>query len=145
MAKVKKKRKKKTPYRRAKEKAWKQFSRYIRKRDCVRTTGFGDQGACFTCGRVYDFKVLHAGHFITGVALAIWADETNVNAQCPGCNLNPPYGKGGNLVEYTIKMIDIHGEEHVNWLREQRHVVKKYSVEELEEIANEYKKKYEQL
>ena len=94
---------------------------------------------------MYDFKGLHAGHFISRNAMSIMFDETNVNAQCPGCNLQPPYGKGGNLVEYTIKMIEKHGKGQVDWLRAQQGVIRKYNVIELEELANEYKEKFKQL
>lgn len=77
--------------------------------------------------------------------MAVMFDETNVHAQCGGCNLKPPYGKGGNYIEYTAKMIDKYGREHVDWLREQRGVVRKYKTAELKELKNEYEKKFAQL
>lgn len=69
---------KKTP----KKKAWDAFSRYIRTRDCLKSTGDRNRGACVTCGRVFDFKKLQAGHFIPGRVNSILFDEQCVHAQC---------------------------------------------------------------
>jgi len=65
---------------------WKKFSEYIRLRDCIKTTGTIWKGACRTCGRVYRFEKLQAGHFIPGRTRAILFDEKCVHIQCWRCN-----------------------------------------------------------
>ena len=75
---------------------WKLFSRYIRLRDCIKTTGTTDYGCCVTCGREYKFGRLQAGHFVPGRTRAILFDPRCVHAQCYRCNCKldgawPPY------------------------------------------------------
>lgn len=103
-----------------KKKAWDSFSIYIRTRDCLRFSGSPDFGKCITCNRAYDFKQLQAGHFIQGRMNSVLFDERLVYSQCLGCNGNPPYGKGGNYVAYTLFMLN----------------VEEYTVEEIEEFNN---------
>lgn len=83
------------------------FSKYIRTRDCLATTGRADKGRCVTCGRVFDFKELQAGHAIGGRNNSILFDEELVNAQCRGCN---GYG-GGKYGEYSVWFIKKYGLE----------------------------------
>jgi hypothetical protein len=66
---------------------WPVFSRYIRTRDCIRTTGSPLHGKCVTCGKKYPIGKLQAGHFIPGRTDAILFDETQVHAQCYRCNV----------------------------------------------------------
>jgi hypothetical protein len=68
-----------------KKKCWKEFSAYIRLRDCLETTGKTTEGLCYTCGRVYpNGKVggLQAGHFIPGRHNSILFDFDMVKSQC---------------------------------------------------------------
>ena len=66
---------------------WPLFSRFIRLRDCIKTTGTTDRGRCVTCGRLYKFEKLQAGHFVPGRTRAILFDPRCVNAQCYRCNV----------------------------------------------------------
>ncbi len=69
---------------------WPTFSRYIRIRDCLTTTGTTTYGICCTCGkrkRVSGHGQLQAGHFIPGRTDAILFDEEQVHAQCYRCNM----------------------------------------------------------
>ena len=63
------------------------FSLYIRLRNCT------DEGLvqCFTSGRVYHYKNIHAGHFISRRHLATRWCEINVQPQSAADNL---YGQG---------------------------------------------------
>ncbi len=65
---------------------WPVFSRFIRLRDCLKTTGTFTQGMCVTCGRTYPMGQLQAGHFIPGRTDAVLFDERGVHAQCYRCN-----------------------------------------------------------
>mgnify|MGYP003632257860 FL=1 len=79
------------------------FSLYIRLRDAT------DEGLvqCFTSGRVYHYKEIHAGHFISRRCLATRWCEINVQPQSAkdnlfgqgeqyrfGLNLDAKYGEG---------------------------------------------------
>lgn len=131
----------KTEYRKAKDKAWKYFSLYIRTRDCIKTSGFSDQGACVTCKNFFPFKELQAGHAIGGRNNSILFDEELVNAQCRGCN---GYGNG-KYAEYSLWYIGRYG--IASWKDKviASNKEKKYTTDELVKIAEKYKLKYERL
>ena len=125
-----------------KKKAWDIFSRYIRTRDCIETTGYPDQGRCFTCDIIYPFKKLQAGHFVDGRTKPVLFNEDIVRIQCSGCNLF----KKGNKDSYFPKMVEIHGIDRVLEFLELRHSKDKtWSKEELEAVAEIYKEKLENL
>lgn len=69
---------------------WTNFSRYIRLRDAIATTGTTTHAKCITCGRILPIGELEAGHMIPGRTNGILFDETMVFAQCNPCN-----GEGG--------------------------------------------------
>lgn len=120
-----------------KTKAWDMFSKYIRTRDCLATTGTADEGVCVTCGKRYHFKELQAGHGIGGRNNAILFDEELVNAQCKFCN---GYGNG-KYAEYSLWFIKKYGlkswEEKVELSKELR----KYSANDYMAIEETYKEK----
>ena len=70
----------------AKNKCWVQFSRFVRLRDCLKTTGTTTKGKCCSCGREHPFGKLQAGHFLPGRTDNILFDEKGVHAQCYFCN-----------------------------------------------------------
>lgn len=114
---------------------------YIRTRDCKKTSGFTDQGRCVTCNQFYPFKELQAGHAIGGRNISILFDERLVNAQCRGCN---SYGDG-KYAEYSVWYINKYGLKDWEKKVALSNEIKKYSTEELKEIAEKYKLKYEKL
>lgn len=124
-----------------KTKAWDAFSRYIRARDCLQTTGHIDRGKCVTCVREYDFKQLQAGHWIPGRNNAVLFSEEGVHAQCNACNGH----KKGNPIPYWLFMEDTYGREVMdNLISESRQTVK-YHAFDYERIAQEYTDKYKAL
>lgn len=125
----------------AKKKAWGWFSKYIRARDCILTTGNIEYGFCFTCGRTKSFKELQAGHFVDSRCNAILFEEDGVHAQCKQCNLF----KSGAKDAYTPKMVSLYGQERVDELYALKHTTKEYSVEDYESLASLYKEKYNDL
>ena len=124
-----------------KDKAWKLFSRYIRLRDCLKTTGTLTHGTCITCGKVYQFESLQAGHFIAGRSNAVLFDEQGVFAQCYSCNV----GKHGNLLEYRRKIIEMYGEGADELMEKESKKTKKFTIEELEELIEILKIKISKL
>lgn len=136
---------KKTPRAKAKDDAWKAFSIYIRTRDCLRFTGNPTEGKCVTCNRPYPFKSLRAGHFIAGRGNAVLFDERIVYSQCDSCNTNPPYGKGGNYIEYFLFMEKEWGREKLDEFIALKHDTKIYKEFHFRQIEQLYTAKTEDL
>jgi len=112
---------------------WRIVSPYIRQRD---------KGICFTCGAVKHWKEMQAGHFVPADSCSdTQFDETNVHCQCVRCNKF----LSGNLMEYTLRMIDKYDKDCVDDLRRRGRVVKKWTKEELKELIEYYKIKLEEL
>ena len=128
-------------YRAAKKKAWTEFSKYIRTRDCLQSTGRSYYGKCFTCSRITEFEYLHAGHFIDGRNGSILFDERGVHAQCAYCNT----GLDGNKRAYEKKMQQLYGLEVIDKLQILAGQVKRRTVGELEELAKYYRDKTAEL
>ena len=135
----------KSPHKKAKDKAWDSFSRYIRTRDCIRFTGEPDEGMCITCKNPFPYKKLQAGHFIGGRSNAVLFDERIVYSQCYYCNAKPPRGLGGNYVEYFVFMEQEWGREKIDEFRALKQQTVQYKQFDYERIRSEYDQKYEDL
>lgn len=116
-------RKKPTPLKSLRKKAWKVFSEYIRKRD---------KGRCICCGKRSHWKLTHASHFIHSSSLDF--SEIGINASCPRCNTF----LHGNLAFYSNNLVKIYGEEVLDYLIRESKKVRKYSREDLEDIIKKY-------
>ena len=108
------------------------FSLYIRLRD---SNEYG-MVQCFTSGRVYHYKSMHAGHFMSRKRLATRWCETNVQAQSPadnlfgqgeqyrfGLHLDSKYGEGtAEEIQFksrgTLKMSRADYEEKISYYKE---------------------------
>lgn len=120
----------------AKGNAWRAFSRFIRLRDCIRTTGDTEWGVCITCGKRVSFKGSQAGHFIAGRTNAILFDEDIVHLQCYSCNVC----NHGEQLEYYYAMQKLgYTEDEITKMRQQRNVQQKYTADDYDEIALRYK------
>ncbi len=124
-----------------KKKAWVLFSIYIRTRDCLKTTGCASFGLCITCGKRYHFKLLQAGHFISGRHNANLFSEKGTHAQCYNCNIN----LRGNTLEYRRKIIEMYGELADEELEDIARQTKKFIVSDLEALAEDLKEKIKSL
>ena len=116
---------------------WKAFSKYIRTRDCLLTTGDPAIGVCVTCGRVYPFGKLQAGHAIEGRGNSILFHEQLVNAQCTRCNIY----LNGNYTIYRIKLIQKYGVEQWNKWEALKFMPCKFNDFQLKVIKDDYKKR----
>jgi hypothetical protein len=116
----------------AKKKAWDVFSKYIRLRDTTRLGTF-----CYTCEKYFDFKKMHAGHYLAGHRAINYFNEINCHAQCPGCNIY----KHGDPITYREHLVRDYGEEIVKELEAHRNDFKQWKVYELEELYLKYKSK----
>lgn len=136
------KRKKKSPYKKLKDKLWDMFSKYIR----LKYADKDGYVTCVTCGRImfWEKDGAQAGHFMDGRHGTVLFDEELVHVQCYGCNV----GKSGNKVEYFRFMIDKlgGGQQAIDLIDEMRargHQVKKYKIWELQELYDHYKEEVE--
>ncbi len=128
--------KKKKTISKAKREAWDWFSKYIRIRDCTRTTGCASFGLCITCGKRYHFKLLQAGHFVPGRHNGNLFSERGTHAQCYNCNINLK----GNTLEYRRKIIEMYGEGADIELENEAHRIKKMTVQDYEALTEKYKR-----
>lgn len=104
------------------------FNAWIRCRD--------DSEPCISCGRHHKGQY-HAGHYRSrGSNPELAFEPDNCHKQCSACNNH----KSGNVVEYRIHLLAKIGAERLEWL-EGPHESKKYSIEELKLIRDEYRKK----
>ncbi len=113
-----------------KKDVWVVFSRYIRLRDCLKTTGCASWGLCITCEKRYHFKLLQAGHFISGRHNANLFSERGTHAQCYNCNIN----LRGNTLEYRRQIIEMYGEGADLELEAENKKDKKFTIPDLKEL-----------
>ena len=117
-----------------KNKAWHEFSIFIRRRD---TSALGT--LCYTCEKYFDIKETEAGHFQDGRYKEYLFDERQVNAQCKKCNNKKPWGLDGNKIPYTLNMERDYGKEEVEKMIANKNKFGQWKVYELEEIYKKYK------
>jgi len=134
-------RKNKTPYTRAKNRAWKAFSDYIRARDCLKTTGTLTECYCVTCGKRVEYKKIQAGHAIGTRRMSILFDKELVNGQCDVCN---GYG-GGMYPEYHLWFIETYGKKMLEEKVRLKNQSVKLKISDLDEITQKYKDKLLEL
>ena len=121
----------------AKKKAWDQFSKYVRLRDSIATTGTTDKCRCVTCGKINPTKMhTHAGHVIPGRTAGILFDERGVNGQCRWCNR-----RGGQQAKYQKWYIRKHGLEAFDDMVRRRNKSHRWDVPTLEGIEAHYAEK----
>jgi len=108
------------------------FNEYIRTRD------FGQP--CISCGRNTGAK-MNAGHYRTvGASKETRYDETNCHLQCEHCNSY----LSGNIGEYKPRLIAKIGQAAFDRLMGS-HELKKWTREELQKLAADYRQKTREL
>ncbi|MCK9370652.1 recombination protein NinG [Candidatus Dojkabacteria bacterium] len=119
---------------RAKDKAWKEFSRYIR----VKYANDCGCAKCVTCNSLMHWKDLQAGHFIDGRGGAVLFNEKIVFPQCCKCNV---FLKG-NKVSYTLFMLKSHTQEEIAEFEGLKFLTKKRTVKDYKKIERTYRTKF---
>ena len=125
----------------AKKECWIEFSKYKRMEDGLRTTGSVDWALCITCGKRYHFKLLQAGHFVSGRHNGNLFSERGTHAQCYNCNINLK----GNTLEYRRQIIKLYGEGADIELEQEAGREVHYKVYELDALKEHYKQKQKEL
>lgn len=121
-----------------KARAWAMFSRYIRIRDCIETTGFPFTGCCVTCGDKFHISFLDAGHLFAGRSNAKLFQELSVRAQCQICNQRG-HGQPEKFRKVMEKRYSV--EEVEAWERDGRQMIQNKDMD-FDAIAKKYKEKY---
>lgn len=113
------------------------FSLYIRLRDAT------EEGMvqCFTSGRVYHYKSIHAGHFMSRKSLSTRWDETNVQPQSAADNL---FGQGEQY-KFGLALDAKYGEGTAEYLQFKSKAVQKFTRVDYEDLISYYKSLVENL
>ena len=116
------------------KKAQAAFNAFIRARDAGLP--------CISCGKPDNGqRQRHASHFRSiGACRELRYDESNVHASCSVCNNH----MSGNIAGYTPALVEKIGEAEVDRLNG-LHPVKKWTRDELEELASHYRQKTRDL
>lgn len=126
---------KKVTHAKAKQRAWVAFSKYIRQRDCYKTTRTYTKGKCYTCDITKPIELLDAGHYRPGRHYKFLFDEIQVHAQCKTCNLDLQ----GNGAMYYKRMVKEYGEETADAIIQENKELLKYTTNDLLELERYYK------
>jgi len=130
---------------RAKACAWEWFSKYIRLRDSLRTTGRPDICKCITCGAYkHTFtgsNCIQAGHWLCGRTGKNLFEENAVHGQCVHCNKH----LSGNNTRYTQVMQERYGQEECDRIVLQANLPFSYLPHELRQLAEVYRVKFTEL
>jgi len=99
---------------------------------------------CVTCDKRYHWKEMQGGHFIGRTKIATKVIEENINPQCRHCNL-----RGMKQTSYVLKyrqwMVEMHGEEFVEWLRAESDRIVKHRRDDLQRQIDEANAQIKQL
>lgn len=121
----------------AKAKAWKWFSEFIRLRD---SDAYG-RAQCVTCQRSGHWRTMDAGHFITRAKESTLFDERNVSCQCKGCNRF----QGGKFFEHEQAIDRKFGQGTSQAIKDKAGQVCKRTTEDYLFIANTYRLRVERI
>ena len=113
------------------------FSKYTRLKDADENGTV----ACVTCGKLFHWSEVHAGHWVKRQHQAVRFDPRNVHAQCVADNLH----HGGKQDEYGKYIIDRYGLDTFNELLAKKREVKKWTGDELQSLIDEYAAKVNTL
>lgn len=125
-----------------KEQAWRAFSKMVRVRDALKTTGTTTHSKCVTCSARFPITAMNAGHFLPGRRNAILFDDRGCHCQCVACNNY----LCGNPVPYYKFMLKEYGEEVIEELRKKNLEQKQFTKPELQEMKADFEgqiKEYE--
>ena len=113
------------------------FSLYIRLRDAMD----GGRTRCISCGKVFPFEKMQAGHYISRANMSTRYDIANVNSQCWHCNcyLN------GNLEEYKKNLIKKIGQDNFDELMELSRLPRHWSDAEMKDALEMFTKEVKRL
>jgi len=114
------------------------FSRWVRKKNALSNGSV----RCFTCGTMGDWKhEMQAGHFQSRAKYSVRWSETNVKPQCVRCNIS----NGGQQYTFGVRLDEVYGPGTAQGLVQKGNELRKYTTQEILDIADTYRKRYNQL
>jgi hypothetical protein len=105
------------------------FNKYINLRD----NGL----PCISCDKPINGRINASHYFNANNHWNVRFNEFNVHSSCINCNQY----LSGNLIEYRSRLINKIGIEQLTLLEAEANKTRKFTIEELKEIINTYKKK----
>lgn len=126
-----------SPYKKAEDKAWDQFSLFIRLRD----SDANGIIRCCTCGKMKHWKRMQAGHYMSRRNKATLFDERNVHGQCAGCNA----WQGGRAQDHAVFIDRKYGQGAAEKIRIDSKKECRRRITDLPWIEEEYRKKVEEF
>lgn len=126
---------KKPSYWKLKADEW--FSKWVRK---IHADWRG-YASCVTCGETKRWEELQNGHYESRGTHILRYDERNGHPQCYSCNCR----KNGNMARYAVYMIKRYGHELLLEFEELSKQIIQRTAKDYKEIAEKYKKKFEEL
>ena len=114
----------------------------------VRLKAADDDGncKCVTCGVIRPWnRGMQGGHFISRGWISTKLLKENIHPQCDACNGGFGGKSKGNLIQYTLYMIEMHGKDFVDELETLKHQTKKYGRPEIRDIILELKRQKKEL
>ena len=109
----------------------KEFSRYIRLRDCMP----GGYFRCISCGQIKPYEQADCGHFHSRRHMATRFDEDNAHAECRACNRF----SADHLIRYEANLKAKIGQQRFDKLAWKAGQTRKWTDFELIELAKYYK------
>ena len=123
------------------------FSKYVRLRDAIRTTGTKKYAVCISCGEQKDVKYeMDAGHWMGRGAGMTRYDPRNVHAQCKSCNISSgKYGDSRITEAYRRALVTMYGEDGVQEIYHLSKQTKRFTRDELEREIEFFTQGYKAL
>lgn len=128
-----------SPIDRDEDRAWWWFSKYIRIRDCIRTTWTKNIFKCCSCRSLTLFEEWDAGHFISRSYKQTKFDERNVCAQCRKCN-RFQQGCWDRMYEHILKL---HWQDTIDDLLKKKNEIVRYI--DYAELSDKYRELFNSL
>lgn len=102
----------------------------------------GETKECATPAEKKDhWKNMQAGHYVSRSHNSLLFDERNVHCQDVACNIF----KKGHIDAYALHLTKDYGPNILEVLDYEKHQIKKFTVEELEDLIEVYKNKLKAL
>lgn len=113
------------------------MSRYVR-RAAANDAGYAH---CFTCGQKDFWKDLQCGHFQTRAKYSVRWLERNTAPQCVRCNIS----NGGQQYQFGLELDRRYGAGTAEEIMRQGNELRKFTTDEILQIAADYRTKFNAL
>ena len=117
------------------------FSKYIRLRDCLKTTNTKTKLKCFTCDDLIEIEKANNMHFISRWVKQFRFDESNCRWGCMKCNVILNW----NYIEYFIRLEKELGRSKLDEMISKKNELCKVTNFELQNIIAIYSDKLDKL